>query len=153
VLPELNFPQYEFRFRKNAKGENEIFDRVRKKFVSLSPEEWVRQHVVEYLVKQKNFPASLLSVEKQLMLNGTAKRADVLAYSTQLRPILIVECKAPEVKLDVHTLSQVLRYNLVYNAPYLFITNGIDHFFFFRDTVNPGWCQSETFPVYGELLK
>jgi hypothetical protein len=153
VLPSLNFPNYNFRIRKKENDTHEIFDKVRKKFVALTPEEWVRQNLLEFMMEEKKFPLSLLAIEKQLILNNTQKRTDVLAYNNKLQPLLIAECKAPEIKLDIHTLTQALRYNLVYNVSYLVITNGLDHYFFYKDETNTGWKQGEDFPSYEDLLK
>jgi hypothetical protein len=153
LYPPLNFPQYQFRIRKNEKNTEEIFDRVRKKFVALTPEEWVRQHLIEFLVEEKKFPHSLLAVEKQLKLNSTLKRTDLLAYSSSLQPVLLAECKAPEIKLDIHVLTQALRYNLVMNVDNLIITNGNSHFFFIKDKIDTGWKQADNFPEYQDLLR
>lgn len=153
MYPQLNFPQYEFRLRKSESSTVEIFDKVRKKFVALTPEEWVRQHLLEWMIQEKNFPLSLIAVEKQLRLNTTVKRTDVLAYTSTLQPLLLAECKAPEIKLDIHTLTQVLRYNLVFNVSHLLITNGRDHFFFSKEKDGKGWSQEAHFPEYRELLK
>jgi hypothetical protein len=153
LLPQLNFPQYNFRIRKREKLGHEIFDRVRKKFVMLTPEEWVRQHLLEFMITEKKFPLSLLAVEKQLKLNNTIKRTDVMAYNNAVQPVLIAECKAPEITLDLGTLRQAMRYNLVHNVPHLIITNGRDHFFFCRKNISSPWEQQQQFPDYQELLK
>lgn len=153
LYPQLNFPPYEFRIRKNERELHEIFDKVRKKFVALTPEEWVRQHLLEFLMQEKKFPLSLLAVEKQLKLNSTLKRTDVMAYTNTLKPLLLAECKAPEIKLDIHTLTQALRYNLVFDVSYLVITNGLEHYFFYKDKLNPGWQRGDSFPDYTHLLK
>lgn len=150
-LIQLNFPQYSFRFRKNKNGEDEIFDRVRKKYVALTPEEWVRQHLLEYLIQDRKFPLSLLSVEKQLKLNSTTKRTDVLAYNSSLTPIVLAECKAPEVKLDMDVLNQILRYNLVFNVSHLVVTNGLQHFVFVKESGSESWKQADEFPFYLQL--
>lgn len=126
-LPHLNFPPLDARFQHSASGVLQVFDPVRKKFVVLSPEEWVRQHLLHYLNAHKGVPISMLSVEKQLMLNGTKKRTDVVVFSSALRPLAIVECKAPDVALDQQAVNQILRYNLSLRVPYLFITNGLKH--------------------------
>jgi hypothetical protein len=153
LYPQLNFPAYEFRIRETAPSCYEIFDKVRKKFVSLTPEEWVRQHLLEFMMQEKKFPMSLLAVEKQLKLNTTVKRTDVVAYTNSLQPLLLAECKSPDVKLDIHTITQALRYNLVFNVSFLLITNGQDHYLFTKDKPETGWKQSESFPEYSELLK
>lgn len=126
-LPQLNFPAIDARFQHNDAGALQVFDMVRRKFVVLSPEEWVRQHLIHYLVYHKEVPLSMISVEKQLMLNGTRKRTDVVVFNSSLKPLMIIECKAPTVELDQKAVNQILRYNLSLNVPYLFISNGRQH--------------------------
>lgn len=129
-LQKLNFPDLETRFKEKSNGQKQIFDGIRKKFVDLTPEEWVRQHLVSYLIKIKNIPPSLISVEKQLVLNETKRRTDVVVYNSILSPLLIIECKAPNVILNQETLNQALGYNLVLNVPYVLLTNGLSHICF-----------------------
>jgi len=126
-LQKLNFPDLESRFKLKENGQKQIFDGIRKKFVDLTPEEWVRQHVVSYLIHIKNIPASLISIEKQLVLNGTKRRTDAVVYNSVLSPLLIIECKAPSVILNQETVNQALGYNLVLNVPYVLLTNGLSH--------------------------
>ncbi len=125
---KLNFPNYSFRF-KESDGAPLIFDLIRKKFMVLTPEEWVRQHVVNYLISELNYPKSHINVEKQLLLNNTKKRYDIVVYNVDGSIHLIVECKAPSIKITQDTFDQIARYNLVTNATYLMVTNGLDHFF------------------------
>lgn len=124
MLP-LNFPAYEFSIRRD--GPAEIFDPLRKKFVALTPEEWVRQHMVRYLTEEKGFPHGLLSVEGSITLYRTKKRYDIAAFDRNGSPILVVECKAPSVPVNEKVVDQVIRYNLVLEAPYLLVTNGLVH--------------------------
>lgn len=126
-LPLLNFPEINARFQKNDAGILQIFDIVRKKFVVLSPEEWVRQHILHYIIAFKEVPLSMISVEKQLILNGTKRRTDVVLYNNQLKPVMIIECKAPDVPVDQSTINQILRYNLTLKVPFIFISNGKNH--------------------------
>jgi len=127
-MRRLNLPEYQFRLRKNKESKTEIFDSIRKRFYVLTPEEWVRQNFINYLVQEKNYPASLMSIEKGLKLNGTTKRTDIVQYNKEGKPILIVECKAPEVKLSQDTFDQAARYNLTLKVDYLIITNGLEHY-------------------------
>jgi type I site-specific restriction endonuclease len=127
-MKALNLPEYQFRLRKNEAGKTEIFDPIRKRFYVLTPEEWVRQNFIQYLIQEKNFPAGLMAVEKGLKLNGTQKRADIVQYNKQGRAALIVECKAPEVKINQDTFDQAARYNLSLQVAYLIITNGLEHY-------------------------
>ena len=126
-LPLLNFPKVEFRFQKNTKGNLQVFDIIRKKFFDLTPEEWVRQHILHYLIHSKQIPASMISVEKQLILNNTKRRTDIVVFNSNLQPILIIECKAPEININQLTINQALRYNLELNVPFIFLSNGLNH--------------------------
>jgi len=125
---QLNFPACNFRF-KNSENKIQIFDVIRKKFVVLQPEEWVRQHLVHYLLKNKKYPKSLINVEKQLNINGMKKRYDVVVFNSDGSIEVLVECKAPEVKIDQNTFDQIARYNMNLKANYLMVTNGIEHFY------------------------
>ena len=153
-FPKLCFPEYDFKIQSADSSEQslKIFDIIRKKYVSLTPEEWVRQHLLHFMVKERKFPQTLLSVEKKVLVNRLFRRTDVVVYSSELKPILIAECKAPDINLDEQTLAQALRYNLVYNVSFLIITNGMQHFFFVGEANNKSWRQSEKFPDYEFFL-
>lgn len=127
-MQKLNFPQYSFRF-KSSKNKTLVFDEIRKKFVVLTPEEWVRLHVIQLLLKEKKYPKSLINVEKQLKLNQTVKRYDVVVFNNDGSIFLIVECKAPSVPITQHTFDQIARYNITLDAAYLMVTNGMEHYF------------------------
>lgn len=129
ALPKLNFPEFEFRFQKNEKGNLQIFDMIRKKFVDITPEEWVRQHIIHYLISHKKVPSSMISVEKQLVLNNTKRRTDIVIFNSNLKPLLIIECKAPQIEINQLTINQALRYNLELKVPAVFLSNGIQHLF------------------------
>lgn len=124
----LNFPRYSFRF-KNSENKIAVFDVLRKKFVILTPEEWVRQHVVNFLLTEKKMPQSLLNVEKQLKVNQMLKRYDLLVYNPDGSIHLVVECKAASVPITQETFDQIARYNLALNAKYLMVTNGLQHYY------------------------
>lgn len=128
-MPEkLNFPSYSFRF-KNSENKTLIFDELRKKYVQLTPEEWVRQHTVKFLILEKKFPKTLLNAEKQIRVNGLIKRYDIVGFQSNGAIELIVECKAPSVKIKQDTFDQIARYNLVLDANYLMVTNGQEHYY------------------------
>ncbi|KPM33528.1 Restriction endonuclease, type I, EcoRI, R subunit/Type III [Croceitalea dokdonensis DOKDO 023] len=126
-MQRLNFPVYHFRF-KNTENTPYIFDVIRKKFVVLQPEEWVRQHVLLYLMQEKKYPKSLINVEKQLMLNGLKKRTDIIIFQPDGRLELLVECKAPQIAITQDTFDQIAMYNLKLKANYLMVTNGLQHY-------------------------
>lgn len=126
-MQQLNFPIYEFRIR-NVNNRQEIFDPVRRKFVTLTPEEWVRQHLISYLLVQKGYPIAIIGVEKQLMLNKMPKRFDLVIFNRSGTPFLLVECKAPGVEITEKTFDQAARYNMMLKAGYFLLTNGLDHY-------------------------
>jgi len=124
-LKQLNFPSCDFSIKRDD-HQLFIFDEVRKKWIVLTPEEWVRQHVVFYLVGQKNYPASLIAIEKSIKVNTRIKRFDIACYNTEANPIVLIECKAPEIKINRSTMEQALRYNSQIQAPCIVLTNGLD---------------------------
>lgn len=124
----LNFPSYNFRI-KNSENNTHIFDVIRKKFVVLQPEEWVRQHCIQFLINEKNFPISLINVEKVVEINGLNKRYDIIVFNSDGSIYLIIECKAPKVKISQSAFDQIARYNLALKASYLMVTNGLNHYF------------------------
>lgn len=132
-MQKLNFPQFEYRF-KSTENKVSIFDVIRKKFIVLQPEEWVRQHCVHYLIKEKNYPKSLINVEKELNINGLKKRYDIVIFNSDGSILLIVECKSYEVIINQDTFDQIARYNLALNAEFLMVTNGINHYYCHMDT-------------------
>lgn len=127
-MTKLNFPTYSFRF-KNSENKTYIFDVIRKKFLVLTPEEWVRQHVVLYLIQEQKYPKSLINVEKLVNVNGIKKRYDIVVFNTDGSIFLLVECKAPEVKLTQQTFDQIAQYNFILKAENLMVTNGLNHYF------------------------
>ncbi len=122
----LNLPEFQHNIR-SVGGKLEIFDQVRRKFVALTPEEWVRQHFVSYLITAKDVPLSLIAVEQMLIYNTMKKRADILVYSNKGIPVLMVECKAASVDLTQKVFDQIARYNLTLKVPFLIVTNGLQH--------------------------
>lgn len=134
-MQPLQFPTYQFRF-KNSENKIAIFDEIRKKFIILTPEEWVRQHVVHYLFAEKSYPKSWINVEKQIKMNGLTKRYDVVVFNPDGSIFLLVECKAPEIKISQQTFDQIARYNLALKAEYLMVTNGLEHYFCQMDFEN-----------------
>lgn len=144
-MQELNFPKYSFRL-KNSENKSAIFDDIRKKFVILTPEEWVRQHVVRYLLKEKNYPVSLTNVEKVIKVNNLVKRYDIVIYNSDGSIFLLVECKAPHIKITQETFDQIARYNLALKAEYLMLTNGINHYYCIMDFINQRYVFLEELP-------
>lgn len=135
TLQALNFPEFSFRF-KNSENKISIFDVIRKKFVILQPEEWVRQHCVQYLIQVKGYPTSLINVEKELKINDLKKRYDIVVFNPDGSILIMVECKAFKIKIDQTTFDQIARYNLTLNAKYLMVTNGLNHYYCQMDFKN-----------------
>ena len=127
-MQALNFPRFDFRFKNTEKG-IQIFDIIRKKFVVLQPEEWVRQHVLHHLISIKKYPKSLINVEKQLVLGNLTKRYDVVVFNTDGSIEVLVECKAPKIVIDQKTFDQIAQYNGNLNANYLMVSNGLHHYY------------------------
>ena len=132
-MQKLNFPQFEYRF-KSTENKVSIFDVIRKKFIILQPEEWVRQHCVHYLINEKKYPKSLINVEKELNINGLKKRYDIVIFNPDGSILLIVECKSHDITINQNTFDQIARYNLALNAEFLMVTNGLNHYYCQMDT-------------------
>lgn len=145
--PKLNFPKFSFRL-KNSENKTHIFDEIRKKFVVLQPEEWVRQHCIQFLVEELKYPKTLINVEKELKINGLRKRYDIVIYNPDGSIFLIVECKSPQIKITQTTFDQIAQYNMVLNSEYLMVTNGINHYYCQMDFKNKSYVFSKEIPVY-----
>ncbi|RXP52335.1 type I restriction enzyme HsdR N-terminal domain-containing protein [Lutibacter sp. HS1-25] len=148
-MQPLNLPTYKLRIKSN---ENKlvIFDIIRKKYVVLTPEEWVRQHLIHYLIEEKKYPISLIAVEKKVTINKLTKRTDILVFDNTGLPNIIVECKAPSVKITQATFDQIARYNLKLTSEFLIVSNGLEHFFCKMDTENECYIFLENIPNYGD---
>ncbi len=140
----LKYPLFKAKIKKQ-KNQTYIFDEIRKKWLVLSPEEWVRQHLINYLINHKNYPVNFISIEKELILNNIKKRYDVVIYNKQLIPKILIECKAPYIELNTGVIEQALRYNLVLKANYVMITNGVSDLIF--NNLN----QTLPLPEYSEI--
>lgn len=146
-MQKLNFPTFTFRF-KNSENKVAIFDEIRKKFIILTPEEWVRQHVTQYLLQEKKYPKSYINVEKLIKINDLTKRYDLVVFQPDGTLFLLVECKAPEVKVTQQTFDQIARYNLTLKAKYLMVTNGLNHYFCEMDFENEKYVFLEQLPDF-----
>jgi hypothetical protein len=146
-VQKLNFPTYSFRF-KNSENKISIFDEIRKKFVILQPEEWVRQHCVHYLMTEKKYPKSLINVEKELIINDLKKRYDIVVFNPDGSIHLIVECKSAKININQDTFDQIARYNLSVNATFLMVTNGINHYYCQMDFENEAYSFLKDIPNY-----
>ncbi len=124
---KLNLPDYSFSISE-TNGKKVIFDQIRKKQVALTPEEWVRQNFIQFLIKEKGYPASLIAIETKVIVNGLKQRADIVCYNTKREPLMVIECKAPEVKITQHVFEQVTRYNSKLKTKMIVVTNGLNHY-------------------------
>jgi len=149
-MKKLNFPTYSFRF-KNSENKVAIFDEIRKKFILLTPEEWVRQHTLHYLVQDNKYPKSYINVEKLIKINTLNKRYDIVVFQTNGSIFLLIECKAPEVAITQKTFDQIARYNLELKAKYLMVTNGLNHYFCQMDFENKKYIFLSELPQYENL--
>ena len=148
---QLNLPEFELKTRKTAAGKAEVFDVFRKKYVALTPEEWVRQHFLHYLANQKAYPASLISVEKGLSINKMQKRFDAVVYDKNGIPLVLIEFKSPKVELDQKTFDQVSVYNLKMKVKYLIISNGLKHYCCRMDYKTNTYSFLKEIPYYNKL--
>lgn len=146
-MQKLNFPAYPFRF-KNSENKVAIFDEIRKKFILLTPEEWVRQNVVAFLRMDKNYPGSYINVEKILKINNLSKRYDIVVFQPDGSIFLLIECKAPKVNITQQTFDQIARYNLTMKARYLMVTNGLNHYFCQMDFENQKYIFLKDLPEF-----
>lgn len=145
---KLNFPEFKFAIKKIDSNEY-IYDNVRKKWVLNTPEEFVRQHVINYFIYYLNYPKNLLSIEKTITVNKLKKRFDIVVFSNFLEPLIVVECKAPTVKISDEQLNQVVVYNTVLNSKIIFLTNGLNHYII---RTKPKVHFLSNFPSFNDLL-
>ncbi|WP_277017386.1 type I restriction enzyme HsdR N-terminal domain-containing protein [Flavobacterium lindanitolerans] len=146
-MQQLNFNSYDFRFR-NTEGRISIFDEIRKKFIILTPEEWVRQNVVQYLLQEKKYPKSYINVEKVIKINGLVKRYDVVVFQPNGKLFLLVECKSTDIAINQTTFDQIARYNMVLESEYLMVTNGLNHYFCQMDYKNEKYNFLKELPAF-----
>lgn len=151
-LPALHLPPTHLEVKQYADGVVRVFDRLRRKPVALTPEEWVRQHFVAYLIDSLGFPETLMANEVAITLNGTSRRCDTVVYSRQgLMPQVIVEYKAPSVAITQRVFDQIVRYNMVLQVEWLMVSNGLQHFCCHVDYANRRVRFLESIPAYAEL--
>lgn len=149
--PALALPAVPLRLRRGAglRGAPEVYDELRRKWLALTPEEWVRQHFVAFLRCEREFPAELIANEYGIDLNGMHRRCDTVVFDKRLRPLVICEYKAPSVAITQKVFDQIARYNIVLSAPYLMVSNGLRHFCVrFQGS---GYVFLDHIPAYGEL--
>lgn len=148
---QLNLPTFDYQIRRDSDGVTRIFDCLRGKFVALTPEEWVRQHFVNFLITELAYPRGLMANEVSLKLNRTSRRCDTLIYSREGRPLAIVEYKAPSVAVTQAVFDQIARYNSVIGAEYLIVSNGMSHYCCRFDSSRQNYNFLREIPSYNEL--
>ena len=148
---KLNLPEYNFRIRKDENQKDEIFDELRKKFIVLTPEEWVRQNFLKFLREDKKYPDSLIAVEKGIIVNTMKKRFDAVVYNNMGKPEVLIEFKAPGIKLDQKVMEQISRYNLSLNVRYLIVSNGLTHYCCVVDKASNSISFLKEIPDYNKL--
>jgi hypothetical protein len=146
-MQKLNFPEYQYRF-KNKENKLAIFDEIRKKFILVTPEEWVRQNCVHYLMNELNYPKSHINVEKLVKINGINKRYDIVIFNTIGEIEVLIECKATSINISQTTFDQIAQYNLKLKAKYLMVTNGLNHYFCQMDFENEKYLFLENLPKF-----
>ena len=147
---ELNLPPFDKKIIQDG-DKVSIFDVIRRRYVALTPEEWVRQHFVHFLIDEKGFPLSHMSNEVQVKLNGMSRRCDTVLYDKSLQPILIAEYKAPTVDITQKVFDQICRYNIVLHVKYLIVSNGLSHYCCQIDYENGSYTFLPDIPTYDEL--
>jgi hypothetical protein len=123
-LKQLNLPHYSFKIS-GKEGSKMILDQLRRKYVALTPEEWVRQNFIQYLINEGKYPAGLLGIEVMFRYNNLKRRVDILVHNRSGEPVMIVECKSPDIKIDDTVFDQIVCYNMKFKVPYIVVTNGI----------------------------
>ncbi|MDR1920028.1 MAG: type I restriction enzyme HsdR N-terminal domain-containing protein [Tannerellaceae bacterium] len=151
-MPELNLPAFDVKVTEKE-GKRMIFDPLRRKYVALTPEEWVRQHFVNYLLTEKHYPKELLGNEISLRLNATTKRCDTIVYNRFLDPLMIVEYKASDVAIKRAVFDQISRYNASLKVRFLTVSNGIQHYCCRIDYETQTYTFLESIPTYDELAE
>ena len=150
-MGELNLPEYEYKVKKREDGSWAIWDRLRDRWVALTPEEWVRQHFVEWLITEKAYPFALMGNEVSLTQNGISRRCDTVVGDRNGQPLVIIEYKAPTVNVTQKTFDQIVRYNMVLKAKYLIVSNGLNHYCCQIDYEKGSYRFLEDIPCYEDL--
>lgn len=150
-MQHLNLPEYQFNIKKKGNDGLVILDTLRKRWIALTPEEWVRQNFVRYLIEDREFPAALMNNEISLTQNGIKRRCDTLVADRQGLPLVIVEYKAPTIEISQKTFDQIVRYNMVLRAQYLIVTNGMRHYCCKIDYENNSYAFLQEIPPYNVL--
>jgi len=151
-MVELNLPAYDVRTEERG-GKAVVYDPIRQKYVRCTPEEWVRQHFLQYLIQELGVPGGLIAVEHGVQVHGQPQRADIVVHDRQASPLLLVECKAPGAAIQQSAFDQGARYNVALGAPYLVVTNGQEHYACAIDFEARSYAFLDDLPPYAALLE
>ncbi len=150
-MKQLNLPSYAYELR-NQDGQRVILDSIRKRFVPLTEEEWVRQHFAQFLLRHKDVPRASMSIEVSIPIRERYYRADIVVYDRQIRPVLVVECKRPSVNIGQEAFNQIGHYNVELQVPYLMVTNGLQHFCCVVDHARRNYRFLDEIPSYQTMI-
>jgi predicted type IV restriction endonuclease len=150
-LKELNLPQYSFKITGDEKSEM-IFDPIRKKYVKLTEEEWVRQNFLQYLIREGKYSPGLIGVEVAFPFNRMKRRIDILIHDRTGKPVMIVECKSPDITIDDKVFDQIVNYNMEFKVPYIVVTNGLVHYICRMNHEEKSWEFLNVIPLFEDLL-
>jgi hypothetical protein len=152
-VKELSLPAYSYKLKHGENGQHKIYDPIRRRYVALTPEEWVRQHFINYMVNSLGYPAALLGVEVMFSMNSLRRRVDIMACNRLGNPLLAVECKAPAVKITPAVFDQLAEYNMKFRLTYLVVTNGITHYACHIDWEKGSYIFLDGVPDYSDLIR
>lgn len=150
-MKKLNLPESDFTFRIHE-SKKQILDIIRKKYVMLTPEEWVRQNFISWLIRYKDYPAGLIGIEKEINVNYLKKRFDVIVYNKNHKPEILIECKAPDVAITQKVFDQIAVYNMTLHVKYLIVTNGMEHYCCTIDHEKQKYFFLSDIPEYNQLF-
>jgi predicted type IV restriction endonuclease len=150
-LKELNLPQYSFKIAEGEKSDM-IFDSIRKKYVKLTDEEWVRQNFIQYLIMEGKYAPGLIGVEVTFPFNRMKRRIDILVHDRTGKPVMIIECKSPDIEIDDKVFDQIVNYNMEYKVPYIVVTNGLVHYICKVNIAEKSWEFLNVIPLFEDLL-
>ncbi|MEA3504468.1 MAG: type I restriction enzyme HsdR N-terminal domain-containing protein [Bacteroidota bacterium] len=149
-MKRLNLPEFPIKIIEQD-GRRKILDIIRKKYIVLTPEEWVRQNFIHFLIEEKNVPATLITVEETIKVNNLTKRVDIAVYNKQGKPMLLVECKSTSIKMSQKVFDQAVRYNMQLHVKYIIVTNGFEHFGCKIDYETQNYCYLTQIPDFNEI--
>lgn len=150
-MHKLNLPLYQFNIIEKENNKLQIFDEIRRKYVALNPEEWVRQNFVKYLIEEKKFPKGLIAIEMAIDISKNTNRCDIVCFNKEAKAVVIVECKAPKLKINKEVFEQTARYNMNLKTKYVIMTNGMSHYCCMIDYIEKKVVYLKDIPMFSEL--